>query len=162
MNELLKKRLTEGVSYVYGLRDPRTHEFFYVGVAVRPDARLDSYREPQHASSEAMRERLRELVDSGHDAEMVLFEKASFANAPARENHHIDRLRGEGATLLNVVRNRAGTVSGRTLTDEKLETIIEELQNGEDPRWLAKRYAVSPQLLAELRREIRAAPTSTS
>ena len=165
MNELLKKRLTEGVVYIYGLRDPRNGEFFYVGRTVYPDARLDSYRKPQHASSNAMREYLRELQAAGHDADMVLFEKADFTRAPVRENHHIDRLRGEGAALLNVARNQDGAISGLAVTEEKLEEVISEIRSGSTPLlWLSKRYVIPIRLLSELRREVLEypAPTSTS
>jgi len=152
-----KKRLTEGVGYVYALRDPRTKAYFYVGVTVNPWARLEGHRRPHHAPSEKLGQHITAMLSEGVEPEMVLLEKTDFARLLDRENHHMDRLRSEGATLLNVARNKPGKVCAITLTEEKYERVVEELKNGANPRYVGKQYGVSPVVLADLKRELKAA-----
>lgn len=153
---MIKDYLLKGRGYVYGLRDPRTGEFFYVGVTVNPWARLEGHRKPQNASSEGLGQRVAAMRDEGVEPEMVLFEKADFSRLLERENHHIDRLRSEGAQLLNVKRNRDGVTYARTLTEAEYEEVVTELSGGADPRSVGKRRALSPAVLADLKRELKA------
>lgn len=154
---IIKERLMEGRGYVYALRDPRNRECFYVGVTVNPWARLEGHRKPENASSAELGRYVTAMLSEGVEPEMVLLEKTDFSKLLDRENHHIDRLRSEGASLLNIKRNREGGAYGRTVTDVEYEEVVQELRGGADPRAVGKRRALSSSLLADLKRELAAA-----
>lgn len=88
---------------IYGLLDPRTNKFFYVGSSGNPE-----YRHTQHkkysTTSPLMRRKIQSIHDAGLDFKFIILEKCDYDARDNRELHWIIKLRSEGNSLLNFLK----------------------------------------------------------
>lgn len=104
----------EKVSQIYGLRDPRTGEYRYVGIAKNPKQRLKNHLSDARSANTARLSWLRDLIDSGLIPELIILDDVygepipgtnvwhpSSENDQDKERYWMGKLHAEGNRLTN-------------------------------------------------------------
>jgi len=117
--------------FIYGLKDPRTDEFFYVGKTNSPSIRLGGHL--QERGNNDKFNRITSIVEDGLQPEMVILEKVGTDNWPKIERDWISQGKAKGWPLVNISSGGGGKKPTRKndgmeyyFTDEEL-TIYDNL-----------------------------------
>ncbi|PLS84243.1 MAG: hypothetical protein CYG60_18965 [Actinobacteria bacterium] len=145
---------------VYALQDPRSGDFFYVGVSKDAQLRLKQHLSLNGGGSRGLKLRLREMMDKGVSPILTVLETVDETRALERENYHIDRLNTEGEPLVNIQKSKPGKVAKfkDALTETERRRMTLAALSGVPVLQLAKEYGVARSWIYALVEEAKADP----
>lgn len=132
--------------YVYGLIDPTTSEYFYVGLSKNPERRLAQHISGKTWTSQALKDKVLQIISADKTPDIAILEETTRESAGERENHWMDLLGSQGHPLVNKQRNARSSVNLKnTLTNDERRALVLRALHRQPVRMLAQDYGITRQ-----------------